>query len=364
MKSLNTCSRFFAILLTVGLLQGCSLFKRHSSVTRSEDPAPAAQAAPKTTTAFPVPNYDIALKSYKDAVKTYEEGNATKAKELFTGFLVDYPTHEKTVEARYYLGLISFSQSEYENAIGYLKDTVQSVPDAELRGETLLILGESYYATGLLSEAMAITYEIIPDEKTDQKLGLSQSPYWKKKRQFKSLYSHRVEAHLLRAKIFSKKGDLPSSEASLQKAKRLLQTVTGYGVSENTARHLKAEVSYQQMAILKHQCNKAKPEKISEEIFQKYAEDYYECIRPIQSLYCDVKDHGTKEDLEKVRILYKSMVFHLNELKDQLPPADTKIDSVSKVHFEQEMRDLMGKVISKNAEDFHAIAQCGEISTF
>ena len=66
--------------------------------------------------------------TYKQALEVFKVGNTPAAREQFTKFIEQYPEHELTPSARYWIGETFYSEKDYEAAIVTFEDFIKKYP--------------------------------------------------------------------------------------------------------------------------------------------------------------------------------------------------------------------------------------------
>lgn len=121
-------------------------------------PPPAPQEAPEDSTAAS-PGDQVAL--YNGAITDYQQGRLELARQGFQEYLRLYPRGLSAPDAQYWLGIISYDQKQYRDAIQTLQVVAQRYPDSGKAPLALRKIGDAYRALGENDRARAAYRELI-----------------------------------------------------------------------------------------------------------------------------------------------------------------------------------------------------------
>ena len=85
---------------------------------------------------------------YQQALDTFKAGKFAVAREMFTGFLKQYPTNELVSNAQYWVGETYYSEKKYEQAILEFQDVIKKYPSTAKVPAAMLKQGMSFFAIG------------------------------------------------------------------------------------------------------------------------------------------------------------------------------------------------------------------------
>lgn len=97
------------------------------------------------------------------AVHSMEKGEYLRAVVEFERFIHFFPDDRRTPRARYLVGLCYIGARKYASARDVLRGIYEDYPKEDLGGESLLLIGESYYLQGALREAERFFQMVIKE---------------------------------------------------------------------------------------------------------------------------------------------------------------------------------------------------------
>lgn len=95
-------------------------------------------------------DYDIALRAHQD-------GDFSKARQLFESFLLKYPKHSLSDNALYWMGDSYIIEKSYKRAIGKFQDLIEKYPKSDKRCDAIGRQITALDALGMKKEAKAFT---------------------------------------------------------------------------------------------------------------------------------------------------------------------------------------------------------------
>jgi tol-pal system protein YbgF len=105
---------------------------------------------------------DEATLLYQQALELVQQsGDFTRARTLFEQFLQQYPAHDLSVNAMYWIGESYYGDKKYESAILQLQDVIQKYPDHAKVPAALMKQGLAFYALGDVANARVILQKVI-----------------------------------------------------------------------------------------------------------------------------------------------------------------------------------------------------------
>lgn len=348
-------------------LGGCSLFQRDRNAPNQERPVAEQDAAiddanPRASARVRLDERTLlAQRVFERGVAAHGKGDYEAASKIFTGFIEDYPGAAGFEDAHMLLGESLFHLGRYAEAEGPLKRVVENSIDREIRTRALLMLAESLHMLKRDDEALATTFQVVPDKDLQARLALPPHAARRQAKDPKAPLADQVRAYLLQASILGALDDHKNGDAVFSKGKRLLSQATGYGISKTEARTLRGELGWREMGILGRQCSeKTHIEKGSEEAIAGALQGFYRCIEPAKGLLCDIARDAPAPLLQRAKEAYKALVRKPLELKNALPMADSPFkDEDTKARYEEELRNHIDRTVEEKTADFRNLDECG-----
>jgi len=127
--------------------------KKDASSNDLESPASAKDIAGKQDKAA----------MYAAAYQTFKNGQYTKARESFQGFLTTYPTGEYSDNAQFWIGECFFFEKKYEKAILEYEKVTKKFPSSNKVPYALLKQGISFQKLGDKVSAKLLLQQVIKD---------------------------------------------------------------------------------------------------------------------------------------------------------------------------------------------------------
>lgn len=401
-------SKYFIIATIVALTPGCAIFQRSDKATHVEsesetqgesqiqdtsselnfnddqtntntspsiDIAPApqrVQARPKAAVSIrstPVSKISEADKLFQQAQKSQDEGAFLEASELWQAFVVKYtgmPGHER---AKYNLAFCLFSLGRPEDATEPLKSLIESSRDGKLTNDGRLLLAESFVALGKGDEALALTFDVLPDRDREESVGL--------KRQSGALgidplhtppsYAQKIRLLTIRGRIYAMLRKPELAFRALDQAQMFLVHGKKHQLSPYDLKFLSANYAWRKLETTALSCQQLNPlpTKLSEKEFLAYADSYYGCAAPAQKLYCTVLASRNEQIRSQAIKTYKGLALSPLEIREHLPPASRELKTDEQRSFyEREMKALIEKTVDEHAKDFKNLDSCNARNVF
>lgn len=116
-----------------------------------KQPIVAAQSTPNT-----------ADELYQQALQLVQRGgDFGQSRSLFKQFIQQYPAHDLTVNAMYWIGETYYGDKQYESAILQFQDVIQKYPEHQKIPAALMKQGLAFYALGDTNNAQVILQKVI-----------------------------------------------------------------------------------------------------------------------------------------------------------------------------------------------------------
>lgn len=292
---------------------------------------------------------------FNQALKEQGEAAFLAAYDHWKQFITRYtglPGHE---QAQHNLGLTLFHLGRPAEAIEPLQGLIQSTQDTRLAIDSSLLLAECLLATGSLTEALALTFDVIPNLKAERKVGLE------RKTEAEPSLKQKIRLYTLRGRVYASLGNEKEAEKALSQASKLLTTAKKSQLSAYDKRALETAWGYRQIEVLELVCARrvTASDALSEQEFLAYADAYYSCAAPAKALFCQV--NATADDQVKSQVMgaYRRLVEEPLKLKDRLPPPARVVrKKEQRAHYEREMKTLIEKTVEERSKAFTNLETC------
>jgi tol-pal system protein YbgF len=100
---------------------------------------------------------------YHEGLGSYKSGDFQKARELFTRFIDQFPTHEMAANARYWLGETYYSEKKYDQAILEFQEVIKNFPGKEKVPAAMLKQGMAFKELGDVKNARYLYKKLVED---------------------------------------------------------------------------------------------------------------------------------------------------------------------------------------------------------
>lgn len=350
---------------------GCGLFKRKSQQPESvsdsaEHPKhDVKESTPATSSAPDLPNPDLSSRSYALAKDQYDLKKWPEAIQGLSGFLSDYPGAPmiQRNDAKTMLAISYANAGHCDQAIPLLRTAIENQNAYSNQTAPLIFLqAQCYSSIGSTDQALAATHEIVPDRSLLARLALPPEQTNKNFRRVKSTLNLQNQTLLFRAKLLAERGDLTAADETLLRAKRMLNTARGYGITNEQAKALQGELSLRELEILPHRCLKQHPmpSVADEATALDFINRYYACVDSARVLLCDVYRIGSSQQFNDSKLAYTRIVQVPGSL-DQLPPSPTRKlpDESSRSFFSKEWSQFVHMQVDSKIRDYNSIQECG-----
>jgi len=131
-------------------------------------PEPSQEPAITTRASQPIvvdkKTTDNAQSLYQQALQLVQQnGDFAQSRDLFNQFIQQYPAHDLSVNAAYWIGETYYGDKQYESAILQFQDVIQKFPEHQKIPAALMKQGLAFYALGDTSNAQVILNKVIAD---------------------------------------------------------------------------------------------------------------------------------------------------------------------------------------------------------
>lgn len=141
------------LLLKINFIENFLEISKKDSVSDIDNSASTKDAAGKQGKAA----------TYAAAYQTFKNGQYTKAREAFQGFLTTYPTGEYSDNAQFWIGECYFFEKNYEKAILEYEKVTKKFPSSNKVPYALLKQGISFQKLGDKVSAKLLLQQVIKD---------------------------------------------------------------------------------------------------------------------------------------------------------------------------------------------------------
>lgn len=328
----------------------------------ASQPAPQ-QVAKNIGADAPNPKLKASNELFDHAKREQEDGAFAKAAELWKQFVdqnVGMPGYDR---ALYNYGFVLVSLGRAEEATEPLKSLIADTHDGIITNDARILLAESLIQTKKYEEALAITFEVLPDRAAEESAGLERahdavgvSP----KIPAPNL-AQKIRLFTTRGRIFASLGRQDEARAALEKAQILLIHAGKNQLSRKDMQYLSANYAWRQLEVQVLICQQSVkiPEKLSEAEFLAYAHAYYGCTAPAKQLYCTVLASQNEQVRVQAQRTYRQMVEGPLSIADHLPEPARKIEKPEqRKYYESEMKALIEKTVSERVREFKDLPSC------
>lgn len=367
----------------LGSITGCSVFHRSHDATNVEHEASEREDSETTQTikeldTTPPPQktqgaaqahqLNEAGALFKQASREQEEGAFLKASELWKKFLELYTGLPGYNRATYNYGVSLFTLGRAADAIPFLKSLIQEQNDPVISNDARILLAESLMQTQSLEEALAVTFEVLPNNASERDAGIYRDT------DAIGVAAHgapgltqKIRLYTIRGRIYAALGNDQAAHAALERAKLLLMHAPQGAISSKEFQFLSSNYAWRQIEVLARACQRraALPVRLSEDEFLAYADTYYSCAQPAQQLYCTVLAARNEQVRVQAQKTYRALVEEPLRLRDNLPPpARTIKKPEQRSYYEHEMKSLIEKTVDERSKEFRDIDACNAKSVF
>lgn len=370
----------FMLIFALLPLQGCGLFQRSEQATNAEQEPPAQPVnlpntapAPQTIEGATKPNganphapnpiVAEAQTLFQQAQKAQNDAAFGEAAELWRKFL-DHDTGMPGFEAaRYNFSFCLFSLGQQTEAIDMLKNLLEETHDGKTANDARILLAEGWLAAGKFEDALATTYDVLPNPTREAQAGLYRhgNAVGIDPTQAPATYPQKIRLLTIRGRIFAALQRPDEAKVALDQARQLLLHASKGEVSPQELQFLSANYAWRKLEVTGLSCQQSSPvpERLSEREFLDYADAYYGCLRPTRSFYCTVLATQNEQVRSQALTAYKRLVLAPLAIKDHLPPPARKVKTeAQRGRYESELKALIEKTVEDHAAEFKQIDSC------
>jgi TolA-binding protein len=411
----STTNRKAAVLILAAMIPACSSLQRSDKATNVEDarelvgdsskddarPAPQAPAprAYATTTSQPLdddagpapapPDFAPAPQKiagapkaqnlsesapnpllaeahalYQKALKAQHEAAYVEATALWRDFVDRFtgmPSYEK---GQFNLALCQLHLGQAAESTQALKDLIPVTNDARLANDARILLAEALIHLGQTEEALALTFEVLPDQEAEKKAGLHRSRH-ASAGPGRPTAVQMIRLLTLRGRIYASKQDDVRANYALRQARELIDQAEE--LTPDIKKLLIGHLAWRQLEAKSITCNRrvTPPARLSEAEFLAYVDAYYGCATPARSLFCEVLAANDQQIRSLALATYRGLVEAPLELRDHLPPPARPVKKKEqRPHYESEMKALIEKTVASRAKQYRDLPSCNAFDLF
>ncbi len=324
------------------------------------------QAGAKTTVRAadaPNPKLEKADWLFNQAQREQSGGALAKAAELWKQFLdqnLGLPGYNTAV---YSYGYCLYYLGRAQEALDPLKNMILETQDSKLINDARILLAESLLQVGENEEALATTFDVLPNLAAEQSAGLERSAdaVGVADQAAVTSLTQKIRLYTIRGRIFASLKKEAQAHAALEHAKQLLLHSKKGQISPEDMRFLSGNYAWRQLEVQALTCQQSVvvPDRLSEAEFLAYADAYYGCASPARHLYCTVLAARNEQVRSQAQSTYRGLIEAPLEIRNHLPPPAREIrKKEQRSHYESEMKALIEKTVSDRAKEFKDLPSC------
>jgi tetratricopeptide (TPR) repeat protein len=329
----------------------------------------ATELAPQQSkpTATAAENAESSAQLLKRAEQAEREGAYAEAEACWQRYITVFPGEAEFDHARYHRALCLFHLGRYEDSSKSAASVIQDQATTALGVDARILLAEDLLQTGKTAEALALTYEVLPDTRAERASGL--------KRQSDSAIQpsliQKIKNYTLRGRILASLNRPSDAAQALKKAQVLLEGSSKMALSDHDRLDLAGRWALRQIETLSIQCSTLAPrtQRLSEAEFLAYADVHYRCADPTRELFCKVIRTYRESHDEQLKSLaltaYRGLVEAPLALLSTLPPPAREIRTQDqRKNYESEMKALIEKTVRERSQPFRNLSACNSFDVF
>ena len=308
------------------------------------------QFAEKTTTEVD----RVAL--YEAAVAEMKKSNYEQATTLWKLYTARFTGRASYEQAQVHLSESLFRTGNTDEALPVLQPVLESPSEKGVFAEGRLLYAEMLISKKRLDEAVATTFDVMPDPKAEAAFGIRRVA----KRE-KITPAQEIKVMTLRGRVFAELNKQEESVVALASARKRLKNFKG--IEKNS---LTAHVAWRQIETLSALCrNRIKPPlELSEADFLDYSNEFYSCAEPSRVFFCEVV-RGHDEQIGRLALgSYRDLVLKPLALRDPLPPPSRKVKPSQIPFYETELKQFIEKTVETHAKRFKNLEKCNVFDLF
>ncbi len=281
-----------------------------------------------------------------------------EAARLWKEYIDRYFGMQQYAEAQFHYARALFQLSRLDEATAILKPLIETPSNPAIFIHGRLLLAEILIKQLQYDQAIAATYDLLPEIRLEKKNGVMRSAV-----PVKLEDEEKVKVLTLRGRVFGEIKKENDAVLALAQARKILKSMRFSGTIEFQKEQkdiLTAHVAFRQIETLSAICkNKVyKPNRMSENEFIKYAQDYYDCAKPTQSFMCEVLQVQDDQVRNQAVLAYREMADFPTTFKENLPPPARRVKPAQAEFYKSEMKGLIDNTVQKFSYDFRNIKKC------
>ena len=311
----------------------------------------------------PNPKLEKARLLFEQAQGEQNDGALEKASELWRQFIDQYLGLPGYNVAVYNYGYCLYYLGRAREALEPLKDMILETQDSKLINDARILLAESLLQTDQAEEALATTFDVLPNHAGELAAGLARSADAVGMGNDVAVPSltQKIRLYTIRGRILATLKKDPEAHAALERAKLLLLHSAKGQISPADMRFLSGNYAWRQIEVQALSCQQSVkvPDRLSEAEFLTYADAYYGCASPARHLYCTVLAARNEQIRSQALVTYRGLVEAPLEIRNHLPPPAREIrKKEQRSHYESELKALIEKTVSEHAKEFKELPSC------
>lgn len=313
---------------------------------------------------------ESAEEDFEEALNEQTNGEPRFALSKWKKFLDDHTGMPGYESAKFNYALCLYLTGKPSEALDYLRPLYEEEFPTQITTEARLLSIEALIGLSRFEDALALSFEILPDYDAEARSGLFRRRGSQKAiSKFVLHDDQKIRVYTLRSVCFAglKKADLSSQ--TIARATAILDTLWKTSPQTSDIQYklhdLRAHLSYRAIQALTLHCQTKNPfpTTLSEAEALAYGDSYYRCALPATKLYCDFLESQKvteNESLGKVVLQdYTALALHPLKLRDPLPPPSRHLKrTTQKPFYEQEMKGLIEKMVDEKIKPMRFIDSC------
>lgn len=343
-------------------------FKDPSDFARSPQ---QIQSQPKAWPKPPAtnPKIDAAQKLFAQALHEQNDGAFQAASDRWRQFLDRYPGMPGYEQAQFNAALTLLHLDRAGEAKEPLHSLIQTTGNPSFAIDARLLLAEALLRNGENEEALALTFDVLPEQRLEKARGLERASKATGVSDAggKPNLEQRIKFYILRGRIFAGLKNQREASAALTLGEKLLEGPAKDQLSAKEIKLLRGTLSWRKVEVLEQLCRHQVtiPEALSEAEFLAYADAYYSCIAPARQLFCNVKASNDQQIESQALRTYRRLAEQPLEIRDHLPPPAREVrKKEQRGPYESEMKTLIEKTVQERSHAFRNIESCKAFDVF
>lgn len=292
---------------------------------------------------------------FSNAILEMKQASYTSALHTWDQYLTEFSGLAQMEEAQIYRAKCLFYLSKFDAVIEALHPLLESPKNSEIYIDGRLLYAEAMLMKKSYEEAVAITFDLLPNRRLEKKLGIrrTQKPIIITKTQ-------ELKVLTLRGRIFGEMNRQDEAVYALRDSRKILK-----GIKEEKNKYTSI-VAWRQLETLSALCrNKIQIEStVSESEFLEYSKKYYHCIEPGRVFYCEVLGYEDPFIRDPALRSYKEMVLYPKIKMEPLPLPARSVKPEYKANYEREMKELIEKTVNEESRSYRNLENCNAHNIF